>query len=205
MSVFAVPPVTESRASFQHKSESYKVDLHPTHQDILKVRKKLMANLASLTCDIPNSNNNWKWVLMTKDEYLLAQCRQHGYDPNSTADVHLGKDAGHVFDRPKVQPAGLYEPPETDNVARVHIAESKDNKASANKTHFAHTNLACVLPDAIITHLFPDNEHTTQASALKILQALEKRFATLCATDVVKITAIFDAPYDTGSTIDEYL
>ena len=53
-----------------------------------------MANLASLTCDIPNSNNNWKWVLMSKDEYLLAQCHQHGYDPNSPAEVKLGEDAG---------------------------------------------------------------------------------------------------------------
>ena len=38
-----------------------------------------------------------------------------------------------------------------------------------------------------------------------MLQALEKRFARLHATDVVKIPAIFDAPYDTGATIDEYL
>ena len=59
--------------------------------------------------------------------------------------------------------------------------------------------------DAIVTHLFPDNEDANQASALEMLQALEKRFATLCATNVVKITAIFDAPYDTGATIDEYL
>ena len=58
MSVFAVPPVTEIRASFQHKPDSYEVDLHPTRQAILKNRKNLIANLASLTCDIPNSNNN---------------------------------------------------------------------------------------------------------------------------------------------------
>ena len=77
--------------------------------------------------------------------------------------------------------------------------------------HYAHTNLVCVLdiinavPGAIVVHLFPDDEHAYQALALEILQALEKGFATLCATDIVKITAIFDAPYDTGATIDEYL
>ena len=60
MSVFAVPPVTEIRVFFQQKPESYKVDLHPTRQAILKIPKKLKADLASLTCDIPKSNNNWK-------------------------------------------------------------------------------------------------------------------------------------------------
>ena len=93
-SCFSVPPVTEIRVSFQHKPEFYEVDLHHTRQAILKICKKLMANLASLTCDISNSNNNWKWVLMTKDEYLLAQCRQHGYDPNSKEEVVLGKKEG---------------------------------------------------------------------------------------------------------------
>ena len=60
MSVFAVPPVTEIRTSFQYKPESYEVDLHPAHQAILKIRKILMANLAGLTRDIPSSNNKWK-------------------------------------------------------------------------------------------------------------------------------------------------
>ena len=113
---------------------------------------------------------------MTEDEYFLAQCRQYGYDPNSKEEVALGKKAGLIFDCPEVKPAGgLYEPPETTNVARVHIAESKHNKASANYTLFANTNPACVLdiidaiPDVIISHLFPDEEHASQASALKIL------------------------------------
>ena len=168
-----------------------------------------MANLASLTCDIPNSNNNWKWVLMTEDEYLLAQCCQHyGYDPNAKAEVKLGKETGNIFDCSEVQTAGLYKPPETNNVAQIHSTETKHNKPSTNYTHYAHTNLACVLDiieavlGVIISHLFPDDEHTNQASAL---EALEKRFATLHATDVVKITAVFYAPYDTAGTIDEYL
>ena len=115
-----------------------------------------MTNLASLTCDIPNSDNNWKWVLMTEDEYLLAQCRQHGYD-NSKAKVKLGKDAGHIFDCPEVTTAGIFEPPETESVAKIHNVETKRNKASANFTHYAHTNLVCVLdiidavPDAMLT------------------------------------------------------
>jgi hypothetical protein len=211
MSVFSVPPVTEIRASFQHKPESYEVDLHPTRQAILKIRKKLIANLASLTCDIPNSNNNWKWVLMSAEEYLLSQCRQHGIDPNSKVKVKLGKETGKIFARPIVKPAGIYEAPETDNVAKVHIAESKHNRASANFTHYSHTNLACVLdildavPVALVTHIYPDEDDAHQASALEMLQALEKRFATLRATDVSKITDLFDAPYDTGGTIDEYL
>ena len=117
MSVFTVPPVTEIRASFHHKPDSYEVDLHPTRQAILKIRKKLMANLAGLTCDILNSNNNWKWMLIAKEDYLLAQCRQHGIDPNSKAKVKSGKEAGKIFDRPKVRPAGIFEPPETENVA----------------------------------------------------------------------------------------
>ena len=106
MSVSSVLPVTEIRDFFQHKPESYEVDLHPTCQAILKIRKKLMANLSRLTCDIPNSNNNWKLVLMTEDEYLLAQCRQHGYDSNSKDKVVLGKKERKIFDRPKVKPAG---------------------------------------------------------------------------------------------------
>ena len=100
MSVFSVPPVIEIRASFQHKPESYEVDLHPTRQAILKIRKKLMSNLASLPCDIPNSNNNWKWVLMSEEEYPLAQCRQHGIDPTSKAKVKLGKETGKIFKCP---------------------------------------------------------------------------------------------------------
>ena len=59
--------------------------------------------------------------------------------------------------------------------------------------------------DAIVTHTFPDDKDTSQASALEMLQALEKRFAMLRATGVVKITAIFDDPYDTGATINKYL
>ena len=83
--------------------------------------------------------------------------------------------------------------------------------ASANYTHFSHTNLACVLDiidavsDAIVAHLFPDEEDITQALALEILQALKTRFATLRAINVSKITTIFDAPYGTGGTIEEYL
>ena len=109
---------------------------------------------------------------------------------------------------PKVQPASLYEPPETDDLVKVHIAESKHSKASANYTHFAHTNLACVLdiidtvPDTIVAHLYLDDKDIAQALALKMLQALDKCFA---ATDAVNITAIFDVPYDTGGTIDVYL
>ena len=38
-----------------------------------------------------------------------------------------------------------------------------------------------------------------------MLQALEKCFATRRTTNVVKITAIFDAPYSMGCTIDEFL
>ena len=38
-----------------------------------------------------------------------------------------------------------------------------------------------------------------------MLQALEKRFATFRATNVSKIPDLFDTPYDTGGTIDEYL
>ena len=148
---------------------------------------------------------------MTKDEYLLAQCCQHRYDPSSPVEVELGKDAGNISDHPKVQLTGLYEPPETESVAHIRNADTKHNKASANYTHFAHTNLACVLdiikanPGAIVSHLFPDDKHANQDSALQILQALEKRFATLCPTDVVRITANFDAPYNTAGTIDEYL
>ena len=134
-----------------------------------------MANLASLTWEIPNSNNNWKWVLMTKDEYLLTLCCQHGYGPNSKAEVKLGKDSGNISDRPNVQPASLYKPPETESLAQIHNAETKHNMASTNYTHFAHTNLACVLDiinalsDAIFSHLFSDDEHANQASALEIL------------------------------------
>ena len=53
MSIFEVPPVTEIKASFQHKPESYEVDLHPTCQAILEIQKKLMANL---------TNNNNKYL-----------------------------------------------------------------------------------------------------------------------------------------------
>ena len=118
-----------------------------------------MANLASLTCDIPNSNNNWKWVPMSEEEYLMAQCRHHGIDPTSKARVKLGKEMGKIFKRPRVKPVGLYDAPGTNNVAKVHIVESKHNKASANFTHYSHTNLSCVLdiidavPDAIVTHI----------------------------------------------------
>ena len=145
---------------------------------------------------------------MSKDEYLLAQCRQHGIDPNSTEEVKLGKEVDKNFDCPKVTLPGIFEPPDIKSAALIHNAETKHNKASANYTHYAPGNLVCVLdiidavPDAIIAHLFFDHEHANQASALEMLQALEKRFATLCATDV---TAIFDAPYNTGPTIDEYL
>lgn len=131
-----------------------------------------MANLASLACDIPNSNNNWNRVLMTEDEYLLAQCRQHGYDPNSPEEVKLGKDAGKIFDNPTVTPASIFEPPVTESVAQIHNAETKHNKASTNYTHYAHNNLVCVLnvidaiPDAIVVHLFPDDEHANQTLAL---------------------------------------
>ena len=97
-------------------------------------------------------------------------------------------------------------------MVKVHIEESKHNKASANFTHFSHTKLAYVLdiidaaPDALLTHIYPDEEDAHQASALEMLQALEKRCATLRATVVSKITNLFDAPYyDTGGTIDEYL
>ena len=41
--------------------------------------------------------------------------------------------------------------------------------------------------------------------SLENLQALKKRFAMLRTIDVVKITATFDAPYNTAGTIDEYL
>ena len=144
---------------------------------------------------------------MTEDEYLLAQCRQHRYDPDSPPDVVLGRTAEKIFDRPKVVPAGEFDPPDTN----IHITEGKHNKASANYTHAAHTNLTCVLdilaaiPDTIVYCLFSNEEHTNQASALELLQALDTRFTTLQATDVVKIKAIFNAPYDTGGTINEYL
>ena len=114
--------------------------------------------------------------------------------------MKLSKEVGKIFERPKVKPVGLYEAPETDNGAKVHIAESKHNRASANFTHYSHTNLACVLdiidavPDAIVTHISPDDEDTHQALALEMLQALEKCFALLCATDISKITDLFDAP-----------
>ena len=127
------------------------------------------------------------------------------------AKVKSGKDAKKIFYCPKVQSAALYEPPETDNVAKVHIAEFIHNKASANCTHFARTNLACVLDimntvfNAIVANLFPNDEHANQASALEILQTLEKRFTTIRATNAIKIAAFFNAPYDTGATIDEYL
>ena len=147
-SVFSVLPVIEIRATFRHKPESYEVDLHPTRQAILKIRKKLMANLASLPCDIPNFNNNWKWVLMTESEYLLAQCRQHGYDPNLPAKVKLGKDAGNIFVCPKVQSAGLYEPPDTESVAQIYNAETKHNKATAG---FGHVLSAIVNTKACTT------------------------------------------------------
>lgn len=38
-----------------------------------------------------------------------------------------------------------------------------------------------------------------------MLQALEIRFSALRPTNIIKITAIFDAPYNTGATIDKYL
>ena len=133
-----------------------------------------MTILASLTCDIPNSNNNWKWVLMTKDEYLLAQCRQYGYDPNLEEDVKQGCADGKIFDCPKLEPAGLYESPKTKSVAQIHIAESKHNKASANYTHFDHINLACVL-GITWTQWSP-------TSALELLQALENYFAHVSKT-----------------------
>ena len=170
-----------------------------------------MANLTSLTCDIPNSNNNWKWVPMTEDEYLLAQCRQHGYDHNSPAKVKLGEDAGNIFDRSKVTLSDIFEPPVTKSVVQIHNTNTKHNKASANFMHYAHTNLVCVLdiidavPDIIVAHLFPDNDHANQTLALEMLQALKKHFTMLCATDVIKITAVFDAPYDRRAAIDEYL
>ena len=131
------------------------MELHPTQQAILKFRKKLMANLASLTCDIPSSNSNWKWVLMTEDEYLLAQCRQHGYDPNSKARVKLGEDAGKIFNRPKVQPAGIFEPPATKSVAQIPNAETKHNKAFSmpdSPSLFASLSLNLVIPNH--PHLF---------------------------------------------------
>ena len=149
--------------------------------------------------------------LMTEDEYLLAQCRQHGYNPNLIDEVKLGRTAGQIFDRPKIKPAGVYEPPKTESIVQIHNAESKHNKVSANCTPFAHIKLACVLniiitiSDALLSRLFPDKEHANHASALEILQALETRFATLCATNIVKITIIFYAPYDTAGTIGEYL
>ena len=101
---------------------------------------------------------------MSEDEYLLAQCRQHGYDPNSPAEVQLGKDTGHIFDRPEVKPAGLYVAPVTNSVTKVHIKESKHNRTSANFTQYSHRNLACVL----VTHIYPDEDDAHQASALEI-------------------------------------
>ena len=86
------------------------------------------------------------------------------------------------------------------SVAKINIAKAKHNKASANYMHFAHINLACVLdiidatPNAIVSHLFPDDEYANQVFTLEFLQALETRFATLWATDIVKIKAIFDVP-----------
>ena len=130
---------------------------------------------------------------MSKDEYLQAQCRQHGIDPTSKTNVKKGKDWGKIFDRPKVQPAGLYKPPVTDNVAKVHMAKTRHNRDSANFMHYSCTNLACVLgiidavPDAIVTRLFLHDEDAHQALALEMLQALEKRFAMLHAIDVSKI------------------
>ena len=59
-----------------------------------------------------------------------------------------------------------------------------------------------VVPNAIVSHLFLDDEHANQALALEILEALKKCFATLRATDIVKITATFDAPYDMAGTVD---
>ena len=47
-------------------------------------------------------------------------------------------------------------------MVKVHIEESKHNKAFANFTHFSHTNLACVLdiinavPNALITRIYLD-------------------------------------------------
>ena len=105
-------------------------------------------------------------MLMTEDEYLLAQCCQHGIDPNSKANLKKGKDAEKIFDCPEVTPAGIFEPPETESITKIHNAKTKHNKASANFTHYAHTNLTCVLDiidataDAIVTHLFPDNKDT---------------------------------------------
>ena len=69
--------------------------------------------------------------------------------------------------------------------------------------HYSHTNFACVLdiinavPDALVTHIYPDEDDVHQSLALKMLQALEN--------NVSKTTDLFNAPYDTGGTIDEYL
>ena len=77
----------------------------------------------------------------------------------------------------------MFEAPAINSIAKVHIKESKHNKASANLTHYSHTNLACILdiidavPDALVTHIYPDEEDAHQASALEMLQALEKHFA----------------------------
>ena len=96
---------------------------------------------------------------MIEDEYRLAQCHQHGIDPNSKTNVEKGKDTGKLFDCPEVTPMGIFVPPETESVVKIHNAETKHNKASANFTHYAHTNLACVLdiidavPDAIVAEL----------------------------------------------------
>ena len=150
-------------------------------------------------------------MLMSEKEYILAQCRNHGIDPNSIAKVKSGKDAGKIYDCHKVKPAGIFEPPVIKSVAQIHNSETKHNKASTNYMHYAHTNFARVLdiidtvPDAIVAHLFRDDEHANQVLALEILQAIEKNFATLHATNVIKITTIFDAPNHTGATINEYL
>lgn len=199
--------VDKIRTSFQIQPYGYAIQYPPTRDAVLKIRRSISKNLVSLPCKIHGSLNNWRWLVMTNEEYLQEQCTRHEIDYDSTKLVEAHTKNGLLFKRPTVEAPPMY------NRALKGMARMK--AVDDYKTACSQYSSRCFIEQAIIKDIqdavpvsmlamFTDSDGIiVNSTPLQVLELLETSHCKIRPSDIEAIETAFRQPFE-DCTIDEY-